>query len=144
MQSPSFYLSTMSGYSKTPLWKKLGIKTGSLVSTYHAPDNYRITLGDLPERVVLSTDLEKDSDMIHAFIHSYEELMHIYPRLIDSMHKSSALWISWPKKASGIVSDINRDIIRSYILSNGLVDVKIASYDDVYSGLKCVYRLKDR
>lgn len=134
----------MAGYSKTPLWKKLGINTGSLVSTYKAPDNYQITLGDLPEQVVIYTHLQNDSDIIHAFMHSYEELIHIYPTLIDIMHKASALWIFWPKKASGVVSDINRDIIRSYILSEGLVDVKIASYDDVYSGLKCVYRLKDR
>jgi len=134
----------MSGYSGTPLSKKLNIKEGHVVSTYNAPKGYRKMVSPLPAKVKLHKSLVPDSDVIHAFVHSMEELATIYPRLVTHMHKATSLWISWPKKASGIITDINRDIIRDYILAEGLVDVKIASYDDTYSGLKCVYRLKDR
>jgi len=134
----------MSGYSGTPLSKKLNIKEGHIVSTYNAPKGYKKKLAPLPNDVKLSSSLVADSDVIHAFIHSMEELATIYPSLVTHMHKATSLWISWPKKASGINTDANRDIIREYILAEGLVDVKIASYDDTYSGLKCVYRLKDR
>jgi len=134
----------MSGYSGTPLYKKLSIKEGHIVSTYKAPSGYKEALAPVPSKVVISLRLRKNSDVIHAFVHSMKELVTVYPRLVDAMHKSTSLWISWPKKASGISTDINRDIIRDYILAEGLVDVKIASYDDTYSGLKCVYRLKDR
>ncbi len=134
----------MSGYSGTPLSKKLGIKPGHTISTYAAPKDYLKELQPLPDEVVIHEKLVKNSDVIHAFLHTMDELVNIYPQLVESMHKSSSLWISWPKKASKVESDLSRDIIREFILTEGLVDVKIASYNEVFSSLKCVYRLKDR
>jgi len=134
----------MSGYSSTPLSKKLGIKPGHNISTYGVPEDYKKALQPLSDDVVIHKKLVKDSDVIHAFVHTMNELVKVYPMLVASMHKSSSLWISWPKKSSKLESDLSRDIIREYILVEGLVDVKIASYDVVFSSLKCVYRLKDR
>jgi len=134
----------MSGYSGTPIAKKLGIKPGHLVATFQAPKDYESYIQPLPDDVTITDQLQPQSDIIHAFVHSMEELIKAYPSLVAAMHKASSLWVAWPKKSSGIITDINRDIIRDYILQEGLVDVKIASYNDVYSSLKCVYRLKDR
>ena len=134
----------MSGYSGTPLSKKLGIKSNHIVSTYQSPQDYTQSLLPLPENVSIHQKLVKHADVIHAFVHSMNELTHIYPKLVSCMHKSTSLWISWPKKASKVETDLSRDIVRDFILAAGLVDVKIASYDDIYSSLKCVYRLKDR
>lgn len=133
-----------SGYSGTPLSKKLGIKEGFKVSTYNAPKDYKKHLLPLPDNVVISDKILNNSDLIHGFFHTMKELANTYPKLVGAMHKSAMLWISWPKGASKVPTDINRDIIRNYVLDQGLVDVKVASYNDIYSGLKFVYRLKDR
>lgn len=133
-----------SGYSGTPLFKKLGIKEGFKVSTYNAPKDYAIHLEPLPDHVTISDQLKSNSDLIHAFCHSMEELVGIYPDLKKNIHKAGMVWIAWPKGSSKVPTDINRDIIRDYVLDNGLVDVKVASYNDIYSSLKFVYRLKDR
>jgi len=133
-----------SGYSGTPLGKKLGIKANYRVCTYKAPADYTDHLTPLPEGVIISDRLKPDSDIIHAFVHTMDDLSGIYPKLVAAIHKSGMIWVSWPKGASKVPTDLNRDIIREYILDQGLVDVKVASYNDIYSGLKFVYRLKDR
>ncbi len=134
----------MSRYSGTTLSKKLGCKPGHVISTWQAPDDYLELLQPLPENVSTRSKLVENSDIIHAFVYKMDELTKVYPDLISSMHTSSSLWISWPKKASKVDTDLSRDVIRAFILSHGLVDVKIASYNNIYSCLKCVYRLKDR
>ena len=133
-----------SGYSGTPLAKKIGVKSGNVVCHINAPNDYKEVLSPLPENVILINGLEPKADIIHAFVHNRGELESIYPNLYSGIHKNGMIWISWPKKASGIQTDLNRDFIREYILERGLVDVKVASYNDVYSGLKFVFRTKDR
>jgi len=133
-----------SGYSGTPLSKKLGIKENFTVSTLQVPTDYVNHLKPLPEGVNISPKLLPDSDIVHAFVHNIEELENHYPSMKKAIHKNGMVWISWPKGSSGIKTDINRDILREFVLKRGLVDVKVASYDDTYSSLKFVYRVKDR
>ncbi len=133
-----------SGYSGTPISKKLGIKEGHIVSTINAPKDYVIYLSPLPSDVTFSKKLMPNSDIVHVFVHDMESLESIYPDMLQAIHKDAMIWISWPKGASKVKTNLNRDIIRDYVLERGLVDVKVASYDNVYSCLKFVYRLKDR
>lgn len=133
-----------SGYSGTPLGKKLGIKPGNTVCVINAPQGYVEAISPLPEGVTVLEGLETSSDIVHAFVHHMDQLASMYPDLVAAIHKNGMIWISWPKKSSKVLTDINRDIIREFVLENGLVDVKVAAYDDIYSGLKFVYRTKDR
>lgn len=133
-----------SGYSGTPLGKKLGIKPGYTLCVINAPSGYLEAISPLPEDVRILKRLAKNSDIVHAFVHSQDQLASIYPDLVTAIHKKGMIWISWPKKSSGLPTDVNRDIIREYVLDQGLVDIKVASYNDRYSGLKFVYRTKDR
>jgi hypothetical protein len=132
------------GYSGTPLIKKLGIKPGFRLAFVHAPEDYRALLGNLPdEALVLPIDYG-DLDFIHAFYKERAEFEADYPTLKNALRKEGMLWISWPKKASKVKTDITEDMIRDYALLNGLVDVKVAAVDEIWSGLKLVYRVKDR
>lgn len=133
-----------SGYSGTPLSKKLGIKPGYKLCALNSPVDYIQSLSPLPEDVLILPGLESNSDIVHAFVHDMETLDQIFPDLKAAITKKGMLWISWPKGTSKVPTDLNRDILRSYVLERGLVDVKIASYNEVYSSLKFVYRLKDR
>lgn len=133
-----------SGYSKTPIAKKLGIKEGHQVSIVNAPKNYKSYISPLPSKVKISPTLKANSDIVHAFFHELKALELTYPDLVQAIHKNATIWISWPKGASKVETDLNREIIREYVLAQGLVDVKVASYNDIYSCLKFVYRLKDR
>lgn len=133
-----------SGYSKTPIAKKLDIKEGHKVSIINAPKDYKSYISPFPPKVKISRSLMPNSDIVHAFFHELKTLETTYPDLVNAIHKNATIWISWPKGASKIETDLNREIIREFILLQGLVDVKVASYDDIYSCLKFVYRLKDR
>lgn len=133
-----------SGYSKTPIAKKLGIKEGYQVSIVNAPKDYKKHISPLPSKVKVNRTLVPDSDIVHAFVHEQKSLEAIYPTLVNTIHRGAMIWISWPKGTSKVETDLNREIIREYVLDQGLVDVKIASYNDIYSCLKFVYRLKDR
>ena len=133
-----------SGYSLSPLSKKLGLKPGYSLLSVNAPVDYINSLSPLPEQCSIFTEFRPDCDIVHAFYHWQKELEQQYPQLVSSIHRNGMIWISWPKGSSKVPTDLNRDWIREYILDQGLVDVKVASYDDVYSGLKFVYRLKDR
>jgi hypothetical protein len=132
----------MFGYSGTPLIKKLGIKPDFRLAFIHEPENYRTLLGDFPAEE-LSLDAG-DLDFIHAFYSERAIFEAEYPALKAALRKNGMLWISWPKKASKVKTDITEDIIRDYALTHGLVDVKVAAIDDIWSALKLVYRLEDR
>lgn len=134
----------MAGYSKTPLVKKLGIKPDSRMIILNAPESYAQTLGDLPEAVIVAETLTGPLDFIHFFTTRQEILTSEFPRLKQALASSGILWISWPKRSSKVETDLTEDIIRTIGLENGLVDVKVAAVDEVWSGLKFVYRLKDR
>jgi hypothetical protein len=134
----------MAGYSGTPLVKKLGIKPGLRIALLSGPPGYRKTLGPLPERVNCTEQLGEKLDFIQLFVTSQTELKRRFKEAKRCLAADGSLWISWPKKASGMASDLNEDAVRKIGLELGLVDVKVCAVDETWSGLKFVYRLKDR
>ena len=134
----------MAGYSKTPTWKKLGIKEGMRVIHLHAPENYAQILGKLPPGAVLADKLCKNISLLHYFAKDKNGLSNDFPKLKGALVPDGALWISWPKSESKVPTDLNENIVRDIGLRGGLVDVKVAAIDETWSALKFVYRLKDR
>jgi|SRR5579884_3663704 len=134
----------MAGYSGTPLLKKLGVKEGQRVAFINEPKSYAATLGKLPVNTVRVDQLSGTLDLIQIFASSQAELKRDFVRAYKCLAAAGSLWISWPKKASGIKTDLNENAVRELGLALGLVDVKVCAVDDVWSGLKFVYRLKDR
>ncbi len=134
----------MAGYSKTPLLNKLGIKPGQRIALLGGPPAYRKLLGALPENVECELQLREKLDFIQLFVTSQKELTNRFPEAKRCLAEDGALWISWPKKASGLASDLNENFVREIGLGLGLVDVKVCAVDETWSGLKFVVRLKDR
>ena len=132
------------GYSGTPLVKKLGIKTGMKVAFVAAPRHYPELLGPLSDEVRVMRRLGRRMDLVHFFTASYAELQRRFPALKRALASDGSLWISWPKKASKLPKDLAEPDVRKTGLDGGLVDVKICAVDEDWSGLKFVYRLKDR
>jgi hypothetical protein len=132
------------GYSGTPLVKKLGIKSGSRLFILNAPAHYAETLGELPGGVLQADALAGPLDFIHFFTKERAELEAQFPDLKAALAPDGMLWISWPKKAAKVQTDLDENVIREIGLSQGLVDVKVAAIDNVWSGLKFVYRLESR
>lgn len=133
------------GYSKTPLAKKLGIKSGYTFVTYNTPNHYFNLFEDFPEDITELSDLKKQSaDFIHVFCTTLEELDLVITTYKPVLKINGLLWVSWPKGSSKIKTDLKREPIRDLVLSKGLVDIKVAAIDNDWSGLKFVYRLKDR
>lgn len=135
---------TQAGYSGTPLIKKLGIKEESIVIIINPPNGYTEYLGELPPGAALKNKLNGKFDFIHYFTKSRADFEKKYPALKKALNKDGQLWVSWPKKSSKVTTDLTEDVIRNYALKNGLVDVKVCAIDETWSGLKLVYRLKDR
>lgn len=133
------------GYSGTTLAKKLGIKEDFKILLYNQPKHYFDLFTDLPNGLEIQDDLKDEStDFIHLFCTSYKEIKNIITEYKSALKKNGMIWISWPKGSSKIKTDLNRDIIREYLIEIGLVDVKVAAIDENWSGLKFVYRIKDR
>ncbi len=133
------------GYSGTPLAKKLGIKTGNSIYLCNQPRHYFGLFADFPSDVVFLETLEANSaDFIHAFFTAAVKMNEELPQLKKALKKTGMLWVSWPKGSSTIATDLKREPVREFLLSLGLVDVKVAAIDADWSGLKFVYRLKDR
>jgi len=134
----------MAGYSHRSLVEKLGIKPGSRIAIINPPRGFRATLGKLPPGVTVAAHLRGALPFIHFFVVSRAVLESRLPALLRGLEPAGALWVSWPKQASGVTTDITEDVIRAVALPTGLVDVKVAAIDDVWSGLKLVRRLRDR
>ena len=132
----------MAGYTKRSLVDKLGLKEGHRAAILGAPHGYPATLGDL--RVKMRTDLRGESDFIQFFGKTRVELDRKFPALKACLVHNGMLWISWPKGSSGVATDLTEKVVREVGLRNGLVDVKVCAVDEIWSGLKFVYRLKDR
>ena len=132
------------GYSERSLVDKLGIKASHRAHFASAPADYDTTLGPLPEGVILVHQLRGQFDFIQFFTDRRANLERRFPALKKALKKDGMLWVSWPKKASGVSTDVTEDVVRDIALGNGLVDVKVAAVDEVWSGLKLMYRLKDR
>ena len=135
----------MTGYSKTPLSKKLGIKNGFRIKLIDPPPHYFELFEYFPEDTKIdSLTQEYYYDFIHLFCATSESMELYGQQLKEQLKKTGLLWVSWPKGSSGIKTDINRESVRNYFLKLGLVDVKVCAIDAQWSGLKFVYRLKDR
>ena len=134
----------MSGYSGTPLFKKLGIKPGFRIRCEGPPANYRDLLEPLPDDVAISNRYKKDIDVYHLFVKSHDGLKNRLGTIVAEMNSNSMIWVSWPKKSSKVKSDVTEDVVRKVALPLGLVDIKVCAVDDVWSGLKLVIRKKLR
>jgi len=136
----------MEGYSGTPLARKLGIKEGAAVLFVNTPAHYSDLFTDFPSEVnELKKPQRGTADFIHVFCKTQECLEAEAQHLKPFLKKNGMLWVSWPKGASKIETNLNREIIRTYMLTQvGLVDIKVAAIDVDWSGLKFVYRTKDR
>jgi hypothetical protein len=134
----------MSGYSGTPLPQKLGIKPGLIVVTINAPTNYRRLLGTITEAVTFSDRLKPDSSFVHVFIKKRSELEKRLPMLREKVAGTGTVWVSWPKKSSGVLTDVTEGVVRAVSLPLGFVDVKVCSVDEIWSGLKLVVRREQR
>ena len=134
----------MAGYSGTPLVKKLGIKEGSRVALVNAPENFHAELGEVPAGVRFMKATTKALDLILFFVMSERMLARDFKKLATRLTSNGMIWIAWPKKSSGVATDLTFERVQRIGLDAGLVDVKICAIDDTWSGLKFVYRLKDR
>jgi hypothetical protein len=132
----------MMGYSETPLAQKLGLVPGLQMSVLHALKNYEQLVPTFYP--AMSHKLGGTLDWVHAFYSSRQMLEQEFAALKQHLAPDGQLWVSWPKKSSGVTSDLDENIVREIGLANGLVDVKVAAVDDTWSGLKFVYRLTDR
>jgi len=134
----------MAGYSSTPLAKKLGIKEGSRIALVNAPKDFKSELGELPDKVEFVKRLTKAPDIVLFFVLSERELVRDFAKFAEKLATNGMIWIAWPKKSSGVTTDLSFEPVQRIGLDSGLVDVKICAIDETWSGLKFVYRLKDR
>ena len=128
------------GYSGTPLAKKLGIQEGHTVALLRAPKGFVSTLDGLPDDVILRTAARGTNDVIVSFHTKRADLAARIPKLVEAMDVDGGLWVAWPKKSSGVPTDITEDTVREVALPMGLVDNKVCAIDDTWSGLKLVLR----
>lgn len=134
----------MAGYSKTPLAKKLGIKPGFAVLVVNAPAAYDTIVDPMPEDVTLLHEARSGMAMVHLFTQSAAELAHQLPELQQLIQPNGMIWVSWPKKAAKVPTDVTEDTIREVALPLGLVDVKVCAVNEIWSGLKLVIRKENR
>ena len=134
----------MAGYSGTPLPQKLGIKAGQKVVTIGAPAGYRRLLAPLPERVSFTSEAKAGAAFVQFFVSERKVLEKELKRLRKLIADTGTLWISWPKKSSGVATDITEDTIRDVALPLGFVDVKVCAVDETWSGLKLMIRRENR
>jgi len=130
----------MAGYSGTPLAKKLGINADAKVFADGAPSDYASLLAPLPDGVTFVNKLTNSVDVVHLFTKSASELDAKLRRWREAIKPDASIWISWPKKASKVPTDITEDVIREIALPMGYVDVKVCAVDETWSGLKLVIR----
>lgn len=134
----------MSGYSGKPLWKKLGYKEGMIVLVVNAPPSYRDMLGEMLPEIQIRSATPAPYAAVHLFAVSQEDLVRHLKTLRDALAQDGMLWVSWPKKASKIPSNISDNLIRDVALPLGFVDIKVCAVDDTWSGLKLVIRKTER
>lgn len=128
------------GYSGTPLARKLGIGPGAAVQVVGGPAGYRARLAPLPDGVRFVPRLTASTDLVHLFCTTRAEYARALPGIRKKMRSDAVVWVSWPKRASGVETDMTEDTVREIALPLGLVDVKVCAVDDVWSGLKLVVR----
>jgi len=132
------------GYSHRTLVEKLGIRPGDKIAIIGAPAGYRKTLGPLPPDVRNPGPNTTNLDFVQLFVRDRRALVDQLRDLRKHIKPTGMIWVSWPKQASGVPSDLTEDVIRTVAIETGLVDVKVAAIDETWSGLKLVIRVKDR
>jgi len=134
----------MPGYSGTPLAQKLGIKADQRVATIDAPKDYRKLLAPLPSGVSFTKEIGAAAPFVHLFVKERKTLEKELKRLRRLLAEAGVLWVSWPKKSSGVATDITEDVIREVCLPLDFVDVKVCAVDETWSGLKLMIRRQNR
>ncbi len=134
----------MAGYSGTPLAQKLGIKLGHRIATVSEPPSFDKALGALPEGASFVGSTARNVDVIVAFESDLQRFQKRLPGLVNRIKQDGMIWVAWPKKASGVQTDVSENLIRDFALTLGLVDVKVCAIDEMWSGLKLVIRKENR
>jgi hypothetical protein len=132
------------GYSGTPLPRKLGIREGSRLLLAAAPEDFALTLGDLPPAVELVEADAVDVDVAILFALDASAVRARFAGLAVSLQPAGGLWVAWPKRSSGVATDLDENVVREIGLAEGLVDNKVCAIDATWSGLRFVWRLRDR
>jgi hypothetical protein len=135
---------TTAGYSGTPLPKKLGIKAGAVVAFPGAPEDFKQTLGRLPEGVTVRNRTQGKLDVVVLFVTKRSELERRFTKVAAALEPNGGLWVGWPKKSSGVETDLTFTDVQEIGLAAGLVDNKVCAIDGTWSGLRFVYRVSDR
>jgi hypothetical protein len=134
----------MSGYSGTPLPKKLGIREGTRLFLSGAPSNYRKLIGPLPKDARVVSTFDGAVDIVHVFATTKQDLSAFLNGAVEHLRSDAAIWVSWPKKSAKVATDITEDTIRDVALPLSLVDIKVCAVDETWSGLKLVIRKQNR
>ena len=137
------YPDRVSGYSGTPLVKKLGFKPGHTVWIANPPDGFDGLLGSLPENLTL-TDRTSKADIALVFAITRPEIEEAFAKAKDKIPANGAIWVAWPKRSSGVATDLTEDVMRDLFLPTGMVDNKVCAIDDTWSGLRFVVRKENR
>jgi hypothetical protein len=137
-------MSARAGYSGTPLPRKLGFKPGMRAAFLDAPGGFETTLGELPDGVEVAARLGGSKDLVVAFVTRRADLTKRIEPLKRAIAPDGMAWVAWPKRASGVETDMTEDVARELGLANRLVDNKVCAIDETWSGLRLVIRLKDR
>jgi hypothetical protein len=132
----------VAGYSKRTLVEKLGIKEGAEILILNAPEDYSQSLFPLPPGVLQKTKLIEPLGFIQFFTKEKQDLLDQFPKLKKHLRPRGILWISWPKGASRVKTDLNENIVREIGLANGMVDIKVCAVDEIWSGLRFAFRQK--
>lgn len=133
-------MSTNTGYSGTPLASKLGIEEGARVFVWDAPPDYADLVAPLPPRVRFSKGLDSDVDLVHVFVKARVTLERSLRTLRATLRPEAPVWVSWPKRAVRVRTDVTEDVVRAVALPLGFVDIKVCAVDEIWSGLKLVVR----
>jgi hypothetical protein len=135
---------TPTGYSGTPLPKKLGITDGAKVAFVRAPPGFDRTLGRLPTGVEVKRQVRGSLDVVVLFTRRRADLERRLAALAEAIAPAGGLWVAWPKRASGLETDMTEDVVRDVVLPKGLVDNKVCAIDETWSGLRVVWRKENR
>ncbi len=128
------------GYSGTPLVRKLGFAPGWRVAVLGGPERVEALLGDLPDGLSIVRRLAGTLDAVWLFVATRRELERRLPAALRNLPQDGTLWISWPKRASGVPTDVTENVLREVVLPTGWVDIKVAAIDDTWSGLRFALR----
>ena len=132
------------GYSGTPLAKKLGIKPRSTAAVLDGPDDLDELLAPLPDGVTVRTSLRGSVDLVVAFFVDAAACKKRLPALAGKIYPDGGLWLAWPKKTSGVATDLDGSTVRELGLAAGIVDIKVCAIDETWSGLRFVHRVENR